>query len=145
MQQFNNNINDGKTIIENELQQASRMGSPCSPSCSAQPQTALESSNHCLCSQERERNSSRAAQSRVKIWASKGNHVARLLQNHRGWKGTDRSNMRFGPWESLTPLCFTQDPVIEFLHKPFFLGVCDMRCRPEQIPENSQFWAPIIH
>lgn len=38
-------------------------------------------------------NSPQAAQSRVKIWASTGNPVARQLQNHRGWKGTDRSNI----------------------------------------------------
>lgn len=46
-------------------------------------------------------------------------------------------NTRMGLWESLTPLCSTQDPVIEFLHKPFLLGVCGTRRRPEQISENS--------
>lgn len=80
----------------------------------------------------------------------RGNCVVRLLQNQRGCKRTDRSNIPTEQREnqalgiSLTPLYFTQDPVIEFPHKPFLLGARGMRRRPEQISENSQFWAPII-
>lgn len=90
-------------------------------------------------------NSPLAAQNRGKIWASKGNcgmaaAKPQGLQKDRSSIPTEQhENGALGVSNSSL---FHSDAVIEFLHKPFLLGVRGMRHRPEQISETLNFGHP---
>lgn len=103
MQQFNNNINDGKAVIENEAQRASRMGCPALPC--AQPCPKLPWRVETTASAHRKgkgnSNSPQADQNKVQIWANKGNRgkaaaEPQRVERDRQEQHPDRSTPEWG-------------------------------------------------